>query len=71
MSFDYSKLLGKIKECGYTQEGIAEKIGINNSTFSQKINGKAYFKQKEIADICSILNLSAEETVQIFFTAKV
>lgn len=58
MQFQHSKLKGKIKEEGFTQEDIAKRINISPSTFSIKINGVAYFNQDEIQQIASILNLS-------------
>lgn len=66
--YDYSKLLGKMKENKLRQEDLAEIIGINAATFSQKLNGKANFKQAEIKKICDILNIAADEIGTYFFT---
>lgn len=71
MQFDYSKLLGRIKECGYTQEKLAQAIGISVSTMSQKLNNKAGFGQGEIFLICKALKISITEIGAYFFTAKV
>lgn len=71
MEFDYSKLLGRIKECGYTQETLAKKIGITESSMSLKLNNKAHFKQKEIRLICRVLKISDSEIGVYFFTPKV
>lgn len=71
MEFDYSKLLGRIKECGYTQETLASKIGITVSSMSLKLNNKANFKQKEIRLICKALKIPACEIGVYFFTQKV
>lgn len=30
-TMDYSKLRGRIKECGYTQKSLAESIGISKA----------------------------------------
>ena len=67
MKYDYSKLLGKIKECGLTQEQLARAIGKNKSTLSGKLNGQFSFTAKEIDDICKVLNISAADIGQYFF----
>ena len=71
MGYDYSKLLGKIKEKGLTQENLAKKIGITPGSMSEKLNNKAYFKQKEIFMIIQILGISISEVGEYFFTQKV
>jgi transcriptional regulator with XRE-family HTH domain len=65
--FNFSKLLGKIKEKNLTQEEVALKIGMNKGTFSSKINGKSYFTAKEISKICQLLNISPSEIGLYFF----
>ena len=71
MKFDYSKLLGKIKEKGLTQETLAKTIGITPGSVSEKLNNKANFKQKEIFRICQTLGISDGEVGEYFFTQKV
>lgn len=71
MQFDYSKLLGRIKECGFTQEKLAEEIGIAKTTMSLKLNNKAGFGQVEIFLICKALKISSSEIGAYFFTTKV
>ena len=71
MKFDYSKLLGRIKECGFTQRSLAEAVGINNSTLSAKLNHKNAFTGTEMADICRLLNISKHEIGEYFFAEKV
>ena len=71
MQFDYSKLLGKIKECGYTQEKLAQAIGISESTMSQKLNNKANFYHPEMQKIIDLLKIADAEVGSIFFTQKV
>lgn len=46
--YNYSKLLGRIKEKGFTLEALAKKIGLNVSTLSKKLNNKSEFHQDEI-----------------------
>jgi len=71
MQFDYSKLLGRIKECGYTQEELAEEIGITKTTMSLKLNNKACFTQPEIEKIRKVLRIARDEVGLYFFTLKV
>ena len=71
MKFDYSKLLGRIKEYGFTQDGIALEIGMSGSTLSFKLNNKAFFTQKEIRKICDLLGIEIGDIGLYFFTPKV
>ena len=68
MKYNYSKLLGRIKECGLTQEKLATAIGKNKSTVSMKLNGLCAFTQKEIDDICKVLDISNNDIGDYFFT---
>ena len=65
--YDYSKLLGRIKECGFTQEQLAKSIGKNKSTINAKINNQGSFAQEEMDDICRVLNISDNEIGDYFF----
>lgn len=71
MGFDYSKLLGKFREKGITQETLAEKIGISPGSMSAKLNNKTFFKQREIIEICAELGLLVSEIGVYFFTQRV
>lgn len=66
--FDYSKLLGRIKEKGYTQTALAQAINISANSFSNKILGKSSFSNLEIKNICDILDISNTEVGTYFFT---
>ena len=67
MKFDYSKLLGKLKEKGLTQAVFAEKIGTTPATLSLKLSNVYNFKQKEISMACDLLEISKAEIGSIFF----
>lgn len=67
MQNDYSKLLGRMKECGMTQEALACAIGISESTLNLKLNNKGVFTQKEIRNITSSLSIEKEEIGAYFF----
>ena len=71
MVFDYSKLLGRIKECGFTQESLAKHVGITESTLCLKLNNKANFRNLEIFLISEALNIASCEIGVYFFTPKV
>ena len=67
MRFNYSKLLGKIRECGFTQASLAEAIGINKCTLSAKLNNQNYFTTPEIVAICKVLNIAHKDIPHYFF----
>lgn len=67
MKAKYSRLLGKIRECGFTQEQLAKKIGINKGTLSAKLNNQFSFTVKEILAIGAALNIPKGEISEYFF----
>lgn len=71
MSFDYSKLRGKIREkCG-TQEIFAKRLGISRTSLSQKLNNSNEFTQQEINNAAEILDIPLEQIPVYFFTLQV
>ena len=68
MKFNYSKLLGRIRECGFTQAELAEVIGINKGTLSSKLNNQSSFTTAEMSAICNALNIPYKEIGVYFFT---
>lgn len=68
--FDYSRLLGKIKEKGLTQAALAKRIGLSESTFNLKLSNKRAFKQQEIVKICRVLDIALENIPLYFFCVK-
>lgn len=71
MKFDYSKLLGRIKERGYTQESLALEVKMSESTMSLKLNNKAFFSQREIRKICDLLDIPMHQIGEYFFAIEV
>lgn len=67
MKFNYSKLLGRMRECGFTQEQLAKAIGINKATLSAKLNNRFSFSQEEILAICKQLNIHVDEIGAYFY----
>ena len=46
-----------IARAGYTQERLAEAIGITSNTLSAKILGRSFFDTDEIDKICETLSI--------------
>ena len=65
------RLKAAIVEKGYTQEQVAEYLGISNPTLNSKINNKREFKASEIKLIVELLGLSNQQMMDIFFAERV
>ena len=71
MEYDYSKLLGRIREkCGGQIE-FARKMGVSERTISLKLNNKIPWKQPEMTKAAQILDFSTDEIQSYFFAFKV
>lgn len=68
--YDYSKLLGRMREMGYTQERLAKAIGISETTFNLAVNNKRDFRQDEILKLSRALDVPTAEIDTYFFTRK-
>lgn len=66
--YNYSKLLGRIKEKNMTQEEFAKNIGINPSTLSGKLNSTSEFRQSEMEKGMMILDLPLSDICEYFFS---
>lgn len=71
MSWDYSKLRGRIKEICGTQDAFADKIGIGRVSLSQRLNNALEFSQDEMFKSCDVLNIDKSDIPIYFFTPKV
>ena len=69
--FDYSKLRGRTRELGDSQEEVAKAAKMSPATYSLKLTGKSEFKQCEINDICGFLRIPAVYIGEYFFTEAV
>lgn len=66
------KLKGKMKEKNVTQEKLADSIGVARSTVNRKINQGGYdFSIEEVQMIISLLEISNDEAIEIFFAYKI
>lgn len=71
VTFDYSKLKGRIVEkCG-TQKAFAPKLGVSEATLTSKMAGYTYFNQKEMAKAIKVLDIPRGEVTEYFFAEKV
>ena len=71
VTFDYSKLKGKIKEVFGTQSAFAAEMQMSRVSLSKKLNNKMQFSQKEIDRAVDLLKIKKEEIPVYFFTPKV
>lgn len=69
-TMDYTMLRGRIRDCGMTQKELAEKIGISEGQFCQKLAGNFAFRQDEIDRICALLSISPADIGSYFFLPK-
>lgn len=70
LQYDYSRLLGRMKEKGYTQEKLAKYIGISECSVNFSLNNKRNFRQDEIIKITGALDIPNEKIEEYFFAHK-
>ena len=68
MDYNYSKLIGRIKEVFGTQAAFAEAMGMGESTLSLKLNNKAEWTQEEMSKAMDFLHIDHSEVKAYFFT---
>ena len=71
MSINYSKLLGRMREYGYTIDAISKKMNIHSATLSAKLKGRSFFDVNEILRMAEILEINSCDLAEYFFNAKV
>jgi len=64
MTQDFSKLKGRMREMGYSQEKLAKEVGISSASLQNKLSGKSDFRLKEMKTISLLLKISPND---IFF----
>ena len=57
----------RIVELGFTQDDVAENIGMDVSTFNQKINNKRRIYIDEVAKLCDYLKINTTTELQEYF----
>jgi transcriptional regulator with XRE-family HTH domain len=68
---DYGKLLGRMREFGLTQKSVASAIGISRQQLNNKLNGRSPFSQRDIKEICNLLEIPLSNVGTYFFTEVV
>lgn len=63
----FNKIKGKLAEKGITQKQAAEKLGIRQATFSQKLNNVRPITLDEANALGKLLQFDNEEFYEIFF----
>lgn len=68
--YDYSLLLGKMREKNYTQEKLAKSLGISECSVNFSLNNKRNFRQDEILKIIELLDIPKTQIERYFFAHK-
>lgn len=68
--YDYSKLLGRMKEYGFTQARLAKELGMSECSINFSLNNKRNFRQDEILEVSNILDIPIGEIETYFFDHK-
>lgn len=69
--YDYSNLLGAMRQRGITQESLAKSIGKSEATINRKLCGAREFKQSEMFKILEIMGEPIERVSFSFLTSFV
>lgn len=70
LDYDYSRVLGRMKEQGYTQATFARALGISEPTLNLSLNNKRTFKQDELYRACELLGIQIGNIAEYFFAHK-
>ena len=68
VSFNYSKLLGRITEKYGTQYNFAKAMDMSEHSLSVKLNNKNPWKTTEIVKATELLNINTSDIPSYFFT---
>ena len=71
MTYDCSKLAGRIVEVYTTQARFAEAMRLSERTTSLKLNSRICWKQDEMLEASKLLNFPLSEIPDYFFKKKV
>lgn len=66
--YNYSKLKGKLREKGLTYKVFGEKIGLSETSVSERINNNAQFTQEEMEKTMRMLEEPLRKIDEYFFT---
>lgn len=65
--YDYSKLLGRMREYGFTQVELAKRIGISETSINLTLKNRRDFRQDEITKVSSLLDIEPGDIPAYFF----
>ena len=71
MTYDYSKLNGRIIEKYKTRYAFAKEMGWSNETMSKKLNNRVPWRQKDIEKAVASLSIEKDDIGAYFFTVEV
>jgi len=71
MAYNYSKLIGKIKEVYGTQASFAEAMNMAQTSLSFKLNNKSEWSQDEMELAMDLLRIPRTSVRAYFFTHEV
>ncbi|RAN53811.1 DUF739 domain-containing protein [Dolosigranulum pigrum] len=71
MSFNYSKLKGRIIEKYGTQRNFAREMNLSEKTLSSKLKNVTSWKNDDISRACDLLEIPMEEIPVYFFEVEV
>lgn len=71
MTYNYSKLRGKIREVFNTQAEFARALELSKTSLSEKLNGKSAFTQPEIEKSIELLNIARKDIPLYFYNLEV
>ena len=69
--YDYSKLLGRIKEKFDTREKLVPNISISITSLNLRLTNALQFNQQDIEELCEELEIEKKEIPDYFFKEKV
>lgn len=65
--YDYSKLLGRMKEMHETQASLAKKVGISAASLNLRLGNTLNFKQDDMLKIADALEIAPDDIPAYFF----
>jgi hypothetical protein len=66
MSTENRRLKGKLRELDKTYAQCAQALGISETSFVSKINGKSQFTLPEVISLSNWLHITDKEKIDIF-----
>ncbi len=66
--YDYSNLLGAMRQKGLTQKSLAKSVGKSEATINRKLCGAREFTQSEIFKILETIGEPIERASYYFFS---